>query len=71
MTQLGEAIARYHKIIESEPFRSLAWVDSLREAMQQRRLYVSGRWVSPFLRPHFISRRQYTSLIKAAESLFF
>jgi hypothetical protein len=69
MTQLGEAIARYHKIIESDRFRDQVWVEELRSAMQQRNLYVSGRWVSPFLRPNFVSKRQYTNLVKAAESL--
>jgi uncharacterized circularly permuted ATP-grasp superfamily protein len=70
MTQLGEAIARYHKILESEPYKDLAWIDALRERMQQKRLIAGGRPVCPVLRPHFISRRQYTNLSKAAESLF-
>ncbi len=70
MTQLGEAIARYHKIIESEPYRDMAWADALRERMHQRRLVSGGRPICPVLRPHFISRRQYLNLSKAAETLF-
>ena len=69
MTQLSEAVARYHKILESEPYRDLAWVDALQDQMRQRKLYAGGRPVSPVVRPHFISRRQYASLVKAAESL--
>lgn len=69
MTQLGEAIARYHKILESDPYRDLAWARELQTAMKAQNLAVGGRPVSPFLRPHFLSRRQYVSLTKAAESL--
>ncbi len=69
MTQLGEAIARYHKLLDSEPYRDMAWAEALRAEMQARNLTASGRPVSPVLRPHFISRRQYASLVKAAEAL--
>lgn len=70
MTLLGEAIARYHKILESAPYRDLAWADALQEQMAARKLAVAGRPICPFLRPHFISERQYATLAKGAESLF-
>lgn len=70
MTQLSEAIARYHKLIESEPYKDLAWVEALREQMVAAHLTEGGRPISPFLRPHFLNRRRYNSLVKAAESLF-
>ena len=69
MTQLGEAVARYHKILESDPHKDLSWAKELQANMKAQSLAVGGRPVSPFLRPHFISRRQYTSLTKAAECL--
>lgn len=69
MTQLGEAVTRYHKILESEPIRSSGWMEELRYQMTARRLMVGGRPVSPVLRPHFLSRRQYINLAKNAESL--
>jgi hypothetical protein len=65
MTQLGEAIARYHKILENEPYRDLAWADALHEQMVARKLAVAGRPICPFLRPHFVNARQYATLIKA------
>lgn len=67
--QLGEAITRYHKLLETEAYRDLSWAESLREKMTAHGLTVSGRPVSPFLRPHFLSRRQYEHLVKASESL--
>jgi hypothetical protein len=64
MTQLSEAIARYHKILEGDQFSDLRWAHEL----QERNLAVGGRPVSPVLRPHFITRRQYAGLVKAVEA---
>src|SRR5450432_1875468 len=69
MTQLGEAVTRYHKILEAEPYKDLAWAQALHERMAEQRLTVGGKPISPVLRPHFITRRQYAGLTKAAESL--
>src|SRR5579862_6345581 len=68
MTQLSEAIARYHKMLEGDPYKDLSWAHELQERMKARNLAVSGRPVSPVLRPHFITRRQYAGLVKAVES---
>src|ERR1700760_4862238 len=68
MTQVGEAIARYHKLIEGEPYIDLAWAQALQGRMRAEKL--GGRPISPVLRPHFVTSRQYATLVKAAESLF-
>lgn len=70
MAQLGEAIARYHKILESEAYRDLGWAEALQDRMKSSRLTSGNRPISPVLRPHFITKRQYANLVKAAESLF-
>ena len=69
MTQLDEAIARYHKLLESENYRDLQWADSLHEELRSRDLLFSSRSISPVLRPHFLTQRQYANLTRAAESL--
>src|SRR5579871_492844 len=69
MTQLSEAVARYHRILEEDRYKDLSWAHSLQEHMKAQNLAVAGRPVSPVLRPHFITRRQYTGLVKAVESL--
>lgn len=69
MTQLSEAIARYHKLLEADPYKDMSWAHSLQERMKAQNLVVGGRPVSPVLRPHFITRRQYAGLVKAVESL--
>ena len=48
MTQLDEAIARYHRILESEPYRDLRWVKNLQEEMEARQLSAGGRLLCPF-----------------------
>jgi hypothetical protein len=70
MSQLEEAVVRYQKLLESEPYKDLSWAEALAERMRAEHLTQSGRLVCPFLRPHFISRRQYDSMVKAAEALF-
>jgi hypothetical protein len=70
MNQLEEAVARYQKSLEVGPFRDLSWAGALAQRMQAEHLTQGGRLICPFLRPNFISRRQYESLVKAAEALF-
>jgi hypothetical protein len=69
MTQLDEAVTRYHKILHSDPHKDLAWAEPLRERMATEHLTVGNRLICPFLRPHFVTRRQFNSLVKATESL--
>jgi uncharacterized circularly permuted ATP-grasp superfamily protein len=69
MTQLDEAIARYHRILESEPFRDMRWVKNLQEQMEARQLSSGGRLLCPFLRPNFVTQKQYDSLVKTGEAL--
>ena len=69
MSQLDDAATRYNKLLETGPFRDLAWAEALHERMESRKLSAGGRLVCPFLRPNFISRRQYESLVKTGESL--
>ena len=47
MTLVSEAIARYHKLIESEPYIDLAWAHALQERIKSEKL--DGRPVSPVL----------------------
>jgi hypothetical protein len=69
MSQLGEAIARYHKLLESPPYSDLAWADALQQSMRELRLTEAGRLVAPILRPHFVTTRQHEHLVKTAEGL--
>jgi uncharacterized circularly permuted ATP-grasp superfamily protein len=69
MSQLDDAVARYHKLLENAPYRDLAWAEALHQRMESANLSAGGLLVCPFLRPNFISRRQYESLVKTGESL--
>ena len=69
MSQLDDAIVRYNKLLETGPCRDLAWVDELHQRMEEKHLSAGGRLICPFLRPNFITRRQYETLVKTSESL--
>jgi len=69
MAQHGDAIARYHKFLEQDSYRDLAWADELQERMRQQQLTDAGRLLAPVLRPQFISARQLESLCRVAEHL--
>src|SRR3954463_3256971 len=69
MSQLDDAVSKYNKLLESGPHSDLAWVEVLHQRMEAAKLSASGRLICPFLRPNFISRRQYDSLVKTGEAL--
>src|SRR6516162_5494604 len=69
MSQLDDAVARYNKLLETGPLNDLTWAEGLHERMESARLSAGGRLICPFLRPNFISRRQYDSLVKSGEAL--
>src|ERR1035438_8789866 len=69
MSQLDDAVSRYNKLLETGPCSDLAWAEALHERMESTRLSAGGRLVCPFLRPNFITRRQYESLVKSGEAL--
>ncbi len=69
MSQLDDAVTRYNRMLESGPASDLAWAGTLHERMENAKLSAGGRLICPFLRPNFISRRQFESLVKTGESL--
>jgi hypothetical protein len=70
MTLLEEVITRYHRLIEGPDYSDGAWIGEIQSAMAERQLIANGRPVCPVLRPHFVTRRQYDGMVKAAESLY-
>ena len=66
---VDDAIVRYNKILESPPHANLEWTDALTERMRAHGMIVGTRLASPFLRPHFLSTKQYEQMSKAGESL--
>ena len=70
MSQLDEAVAKYNKLLESGPYRDLAWVEAL-HATHGKRESVRGRtvWCALFCVPTSLPRRQYESLVKTGEAL--
>jgi hypothetical protein len=69
MSLLDEAVVRYNKLLESGPYRDLSWAEALHQRMENANLSTGGRLVCPFLRPNFLTRRQYESLVRTGEAL--
>lgn len=69
MSQLDDAVVRYNRLLETGPYSDLKWAEALHERMESAKLSAGGRLICPFLRPNFISRRQFESLVKTGESL--
>jgi len=66
---VDDAVARYHSILESHVYQNLEWAEALAERMRSQGLVAGTRLVSPFLRPHLISKSQFDQLAKASEAL--
>jgi uncharacterized circularly permuted ATP-grasp superfamily protein len=69
MSLLDEAVVKYNKLLESGPYRDLSWAEALHQRMENGNLSAGGRLVCPFLRPNFLTRRQYESLVRTGEAL--
>jgi hypothetical protein len=69
MSYLDDAVSRYNRLLENGAQRDLSWVDELQSSMEERGLTAGGRLICPFLRPSFVSRRQYESLVRTSEAL--
>jgi hypothetical protein len=69
MSYLDDAVVRYNKSLETGLFRDLSWAEALHRRMEEGGLSAGGRLICPFLRPNFVSRRQYDSLVRSAEAL--
>src|SRR5579875_1147606 len=69
MAQAGEGIARYHKLLDKEKYRDLAWAEELQDQMRRQKLTESGRLLAPVLRPCFLSRHQLETLARVSEHI--
>src|ERR1035441_7794664 len=69
MSLMEEAVVKYNKLLESGPYRELSWAEALHQRMENAALSSGGRLVCPFLRPNFLTRRQYESLVRTGEAL--
>ncbi|MFN9296144.1 MAG: hypothetical protein ACK6DZ_00340 [Acidobacteriota bacterium] len=66
---VDDAIVRYQKILESVPYNNLEWTDALTEKMKSHGMVVGVRLASPFLRPHFLTKKQFELLTKNGQLL--
>jgi hypothetical protein len=67
---VDEAIVRYHKILESPEYQNLDWARSIEDSMRRLGMASGTRVASPFLRPHFLTKKHADELAKTSGTLF-
>lgn len=66
---LEEAVEYYHELLSD---KSLAWssVSALDEQLESSKLIFGGRRLSPYLRPHFVTERDWSRITGVCETVF-
>ena len=66
---LKEAVAHYHSILEDQQIAS-ATFEQLHDGLERNKLIFGGRPLSPYLRPHFITRSHWAHAKSACETIW-
>jgi hypothetical protein len=66
---LNDAVAYYHELLQNEALarESLAVLD---EQLEESKLIFGGRRLTPYLRPHFVTRRDWALIEQRCETIF-
>jgi circularly permuted ATPgrasp domain protein len=70
MTSSSEAVRNYHALLESEPGLLEESREYLEEKFREVRLVFGGRALAPYLRPHFVTRAEWTAIKSACERVW-
>jgi hypothetical protein len=66
---LKDAVAYYHSILENERIAS-ATLNQLHSGLERNKLIFGGRPLSPYLRPHFITKADWLRATTACETIW-
>src|SRR5687767_3987778 len=66
---LKEAVARYHALLEDHDLAS-ATFEKLHHGLEHNKLIFGGRPLSPYLRPHFITRADWSRVKAICETIW-
>ena len=66
---LKEAVAHYHSILENDQIAS-ATFEALHEGLERSKLIFGGRPLSPYLRPHFITKLDWNRTKSVCETIW-
>src|SRR3989442_4392759 len=66
---LNEAVAHYHALLSESELaqQSLAHLD---QGLERAKLIFGGRRLSPYLRPHFVSEEDFSSVTHVCETVW-
>ncbi|MFL6468185.1 MAG: hypothetical protein ACJ72Z_09545 [Pyrinomonadaceae bacterium] len=66
---LKEAVAHYHLLLENQDLAAQTF-KTLQEGLERNKLIFGGRPLSPFLRPHFITRSDWSRVKATCETIW-
>lgn len=67
---LKEAVSYYHDLLESDDLLRRQSVSKLDEGLEKARLIFGGRRLSPYLRPHFITRKDWENVYRVCNTIW-
>ena len=70
MNRTSEAVREYNLLLEKEPGLLDESRNYLTERFREVRLVFGGRSLSPYLRPHFVTRDEWRSITSACEAIW-
>ncbi len=66
---LGEAIAYYHSLLEDHDLAAASY-QTLRDGLEHNKLIFGGRPLSPYLRPHFVTKDDWIRVKATCETIW-
>src|ERR1044072_3510213 len=66
---LKEAVAYYHELL-ADPELAGTSLRMLDEGLERAKLIFGGRRLSPYLRPHFVTREDFARIVSVCETVW-
>ena len=66
---LREAVEHYHELLNDEPL-ARASLEMLDQGLEQAKLIFGGRRLSPYLRPHFVTKDDFARIVSVCETVW-
>lgn len=66
---LNEAVAHYHELLSDAGLASSS-LRMLDEGLERARLIFGGRRLSPYLRPHFVTEKDFARIVRVCETVW-
>ena len=66
---LNDAVSHYHELLK-DPVLAQSSLEFLDRGLERAKLIFGGRRLSPYLRPHFITKEDFTQVVRVCETIW-